>query len=50
MDKVTREQVLEALVYQKQHGGLIGEIMAKLGFIQSADVLAALSAQRGERP
>lgn len=49
MGKVTREQVVDALVYQKQHGGLIGEIMVKLGFIQFADVLAALLAQRGER-
>jgi type IV pilus assembly protein PilB len=50
MGKVTREQVVEALVYQKQHGGLIGEIMVKLGFVQTADILAALAAQRGERP
>jgi hypothetical protein len=50
MGKVTREQVIEALVYQKEHGGLLGEVMVKLGFIQPADILAALAAQRGERP
>jgi len=49
MRKVTREQVVEALVYQKEHGGLLGEVMVKLGFVKPADVLAALSAQRGRR-
>jgi hypothetical protein len=48
--KVTREQVVAALVYQKQHGGLIGEVMVKLGFIQPSDILAGLSAQHAERP
>jgi len=47
MGNVTRVQVVEALAYQKEHGGLIGEVMVKLGFVQPADVLAALSAQRG---
>jgi type IV pilus assembly protein PilB len=47
MGKVTRVQVVEALVYQKKHGGLIGEVMVKLGFVQPADVTAALSGQRG---
>src|SRR5688572_6671103 len=36
MRKVTREQVVEALMYQKQHGGPLGEVMVKLGFIQPA--------------
>ena len=50
MGKVTREQVIEALVYQRKHGGLVGEAMVKLGFVQPADVHAALAGQRGERP
>jgi type IV pilus assembly protein PilB len=50
MGKVTREQVIEALKYQKKHGGLLGNVMVKLGFIQPADILAALAGQRGERP
>jgi hypothetical protein len=50
MRKVTREQVVEALTYQKQHGGPLGEVMVKLGFIQPSDVLAALAGQRGEPP
>ena len=49
MGKVTREQVIEALTYQKQRGGFLGEIMVKLGFIQPPDVLTALAAQRGEQ-
>ena len=50
MGKATREQVVEALIYQKKHGGLVGEAMVKLGFVQPADVHAALAGQRGERP
>ena len=50
MRKVTREQVVEALVYQKKHGGLLGEVMVKLGFVQPADVHAGLAGQRGEHP
>jgi hypothetical protein len=50
MQRVTREQVIQALVYQKEHGGLLGEVMVKLGFIEPADVLTALAGQRGERP
>jgi type IV pilus assembly protein PilB len=49
MGKVTREQVVEALIYQRRQGGLTGEVMVKLGFVEAADVLAALSAQRGTR-
>ena len=50
MRKVSREQVIEALAYQKKLGGLMGEVMVKLGFVQPADVHAALAAQRGESP
>jgi type IV pilus assembly protein PilB len=48
MGKVTREQVVDALTYQKQHGGPLGEVMVKLGFVQPADVHAALAAQCGD--
>lgn len=50
MGRVTREQVIEALKYQREHGGLLGNVMVKLGFIQTADIVAALAGQRGERP
>lgn len=46
LGKVTREQVSEALDYQKDHGGLVGEVMVKLGFIQPGDIVVALAAQR----
>src|SRR5687768_15492219 len=49
MGKATREQVVEALIFQKKHGGLVGEVMVKLGFVQPADVDAALAGQRRER-
>ena len=50
MGKVTREQVVEALAYQKATGALLGEVMVKLGFIKPGDILAALAGQRGELP
>ena len=50
MGKVTREQVIAALKYQKEHGGLIGNVMLKLGFIQPDDVAKAHTLQRGEHP
>lgn len=45
--KVTRVQLVEALMYQKEHGGLIGEVLVRLGFVQAEDVLVALTIQRG---
>ena len=50
MGKVTREQVVEALNLQKQHGGPLGETLVRLGYVTPADVEAALAAQRGEEP
>lgn len=50
MGKVTQELVIEALKYQREHGGLLGNVMVKLGFIQPGDIVTALAAQRGERP
>ena len=50
MGKVTQEQVIEALRYQREHGAYLGDVMVKLGFIERADVIAALAGQRGERP
>ncbi|QOV90487.1 hypothetical protein [Humisphaera borealis] len=50
MGKVSREQVVMALVYQRKHGGLMGEVIMRLGFVQPADVQMALAAQRGESP
>jgi len=47
MRKVTREQVVEALTFQKSKGGALGRILMDLGYIKEADLNVALAAQRG---
>ncbi|MFN4243813.1 MAG: type II secretion system ATPase GspE [Tepidisphaerales bacterium] len=47
MGKVTREQVVEALSFQKAKGGALGRILVDLGYIKEADLNVALAAQRG---
>jgi hypothetical protein len=49
MSKVTREQVVEALDFQKRKGGgaPLGRILIDLGYIKEADLNIALAAQRG---
>jgi type IV pilus assembly protein PilB len=47
MQKVTREQVVEALTFQKSKGGALGRILIDLGYIKEADLNTALAAQRG---
>ncbi len=47
MGKVTREQVVEALTFQKSKGGALGRILMDLGYIKEADLNVALAAQRG---
>jgi type IV pilus assembly protein PilB len=47
MGKVTREQVVEALTFQKSKGGALGRILIDLGYIKETDLNAALAAQRG---
>jgi type IV pilus assembly protein PilB len=47
MGKVTREQVVEALDYQKRAGGALGRILMDLGHIKEADLNIALAAQKG---
>jgi type IV pilus assembly protein PilB len=47
MNKVTREQVVEALTFQKSKGGALGRILIDLGYIKEGDLNAALAAQRG---
>jgi len=47
MGKVTREQVVEALGWQKDKGGAIGRILIELGYCKESDVNAGLAAQRG---
>ena len=47
MGKVSREQVVEALNFQKSKGGAIGRILIDLGYIKESDLNTALAAQRG---
>ncbi len=47
MGKVTREQVVEALSFQKSKGGSVGHILLDLGYIKESDLNIALAAQRG---
>jgi type IV pilus assembly protein PilB len=47
MQKVTREQVVEALTFQKSKGGALGRILIDLGYIKELDLNTALAAQRG---
>ena len=47
MGKVTREQVVEALDFQKRKGGALGRILIDLGYVKEVDLNFALAAQRG---
>ena len=47
MGKVTREQVVEALDFQKSKGGALGRILIDLGYIKETDLNIALAAQKG---
>jgi type IV pilus assembly protein PilB len=47
MGKVTREQVVEALNFQKSKGGAIGRILIDLGYIKETELNIALAAQKG---
>jgi len=47
MGKVNREQVVEALDFQKRKGGALGRILIDLGYVKETDLNFALAAQRG---
>src|SRR2546421_2304899 len=47
MGKVTREQVVEALTFQKRKGGALGRILIDLGYVKEVDLNIALAAQKG---
>ncbi len=44
---ITQIQVNEALQYQKQEGGLLGEVLVKLKFATERDIAQALTCQYG---
>jgi type IV pilus assembly protein PilB len=47
MGKVNREQVIEALDFQKRKGGALGRILIDLGYVKETDLNIALAAQKG---
>jgi type IV pilus assembly protein PilB len=47
MGKVTRDQVVEALNFQKSKGGAIGRILMDLGYIKESELNIGLAAQKG---
>jgi type IV pilus assembly protein PilB len=47
MGKVNRDQVVEALDFQKRKGGALGRILIDLGYIKETDLNIALAAQKG---
>lgn len=44
---ITDEQLRDALEAQKKHGGVLGEILVKLGYLTERDVVVALIVQCG---
>jgi type IV pilus assembly protein PilB len=44
---ITGQQLQKALEFQKGEGGLIGEILIKLGFVGEIDIVQALTTQYG---
>ncbi len=45
--RITPEQLQDALVHQKAHGGKLGSALVKLGFVKGEDITALLSRQYG---
>ncbi len=44
---ITQKQLEKALAHQKEHGGLMGQVMIQLGFVTEEAVALALTAQYG---
>jgi type IV pilus assembly protein PilB len=44
---LTQQQLEKSLAYQKERGGLIGEILVELSFVKEEDIAQALTAQYG---
>ena len=44
---IDRKKLEQALAYQKEHGGLMGQVLIKLGYITEEEVALALTAQYG---
>ena len=44
---IDRKKLEEGLAYQKEHGGLLGQVLIKLGFTTEEEIALALTAQYG---
>lgn len=44
---LSQQQLEKSLAFQKERGGLIGEILVELGFVKEEDIAQALTAQYG---
>ena len=44
---IDRKKLEEALAYQKEHGGLMGQVLIRLGFTTEEEIALALTAQYG---
>lgn len=47
MELVTEGQIQEALAVQRKEGGVIGDILVRLGYVSREEILLALGAQMG---
>jgi fructose-1,6-bisphosphatase/inositol monophosphatase family enzyme len=50
LGKVDNEKVVEALNAQRRHGGLVGQILVGMGYVNQSDVQIALAFQKGDTP
>ncbi|MBL7139602.1 MAG: Flp pilus assembly complex ATPase component TadA [Planctomycetes bacterium] len=49
MEKITDEQLQEALEFKKEKGGALGAVLVDLGYCEQPDISAALAIQAGMR-
>jgi fructose-1,6-bisphosphatase/inositol monophosphatase family enzyme len=50
LGKVTNEKVIEALNAQQRKGGMVGQILVGMGYVDQKDVQIALAFQKGDKP
>jgi len=50
LGKVTNDKVIEALNTQRRNGGMVGQILVGMGYVNQKDVQIALAFQKGDKP
>jgi len=50
LGKVDNQKVVEALNAQQRRGGLVGQILVGMGYVNEKDVQIALAFQKGDKP